>query len=99
MVQNHSANCHQNLKIQASPIHFPFTCLLFCTTIQTISIFIYTFINCVLFRQTSSFCMMFISIVNTIRSVVAHHSFYNKQNFPRCATHILVTVTLSVKHQ
>ena len=78
MVQNHCANCHQNLKIQASPIHFPFTCLLFCTTIQTISIFIHTFINCVLFRQTGSFCMMFISIVNTIPSVVARQSFCNK---------------------
>ena len=99
MFQNHYPNCYQNPKIQANPIHFHFYLFPLLTTIQTISTFFYALISNVLFRQTGSSCMMFTSIVNTIPTVVAHHSFYNKQNISGCAENILVTVTLSAKHQ
>ena len=38
------------------------------------------FINSAFRGETGSFRMMFTSVVNTIPSVVAHHSFYNNEN-------------------
>ena len=99
MAQNHYSNWYQIWKFKTVSFISASTCSLFRTTTQTISIFFYTFINCVFFRQTGYFCVMFTSIVNTIPTVVAHHLFYNKQNISRCAAHILATVTLSAKHK